>query len=192
MGKNNIQLNFSDCIDGIDISKSVFLGQGHSGKVYLMPDNRVIKIFKNEESCVRECIILNSVKGNKHFPSVYFCSGNYIIREYVPGICLEDYIKKFGLSQRLIINLIEMILDFERLGFKRLDMRCAHIFVQQDESVKVIDPRKHYTEDVAYPEKIIGKLKKLKVYNKFNNVLKNRYPDLYNQWNGKIRYKKAA
>lgn len=181
-------------IPRIDLSGAVFLGQGHSGKVYLLPDMKVIKIFKDDESCVHECLILNSVKGNKHFPKVYECRGRYMIREYVPGICITDYISKYGLSSRLATNLIEMILDFKRLGFKRLDMRCGHIFVQPDESVMVIDPRNHYSEDMPYPKKMLNKLKQLKVAHVLINILKIRYPELYYLWSGthKKHYKAAS
>ena len=166
----------------IDLSRCIFIGQGRCGRVYLMPDGRVIKIFKDEESCIQEYIILESVKGNKHFPQAYECRGNSMIRDYVDGVCLDEYIKRNGLSKNISQNLAQLIQDFKKLGFTRLDMRCSHIFVQMDESIMVIDPREHYSQRVPYPKKMLGKLKKLHFANKFMRTIKVLYPSLYGEW----------
>lgn len=166
----------------IDLSRCIFIGQGRCGKVYLMPDGRVIKIFKDEESCVQEYIILESVKGNKHFPRAYECRNNWMIRDYVDGVCLDEYIKRNGLNKNISQNLVELIQDFKMLGFTRLDMRCSHIFVQIDESIMVIAPREHYSQKVPYPKKMLGKLRKLHLANKFMGNIKVLYPSLYDEW----------
>jgi RIO-like serine/threonine protein kinase len=171
---------------GIDIKKYIFIGQGRSGRVYLMPDGRVIKVFNDQESCVNEYMILEAVRGNKHFPIAYECRDNYIIRDYVDGICVENYIRKYGLSPTLAKNLAELIQDFEHMGFTRLDMRCSHIFVQDDESVMVIDPRNHYTDKVPYPKKMLGTLRKLKASKKFMRTVKSSYPQLYSKWRNRL------
>lgn len=167
---------------GIGLDGSKFLGRGHSGSVYLMPNGNVIKIFKSEESCINEYLILQSVRGNAHFPTAHECRGNCMIREYVPGICVTEYIKAHGLTKKLALNLISLIEDFKRLGFKKLDMRCSHIFVQPDESVRVIDPRNHYTQYTPYPAHLFRNLKGLKVFDQFSAILKDYSPDLYNSW----------
>ncbi|MFR1314902.1 MAG: hypothetical protein ACLSBN_04345 [Clostridium perfringens] len=37
-----------------------------------------------------------------------------------------------------------MILEFERLGFKRIDIRCKDIYIQDDYTLKIIDPKNNY------------------------------------------------
>lgn len=170
----------------VDLKRCIFLGSGRSGSVYLMPDGRAIKIFKDQESCVHEYMILESVKGNRHFPEAYECRNNFIIRDFVDGICLVDYVKKYGLSKTLSLNLIELIEDFKRLGFTKLDMRCSHIFIQDDESVMVIDPRGNYTVDMPYPKSIMKKLKKLDRVHEFISTLRSHYPSLYAKWKKRI------
>lgn len=171
---------------GIDLNTSVFLGQGTSGHVYLMPDGKVIKIFNNEEQCKNEYEILQAVKGDRHFPRVYDCKGNSMIREYIDGISLRKYIHHHGLSRKLSINLIDLIEDFRRIGFTRLDMRCNHIFVQEDETVRIIDPRGHFTLDVPYPVLLFRGLHRLKVLDDFMMVVKETRPFLYEEWIGHI------
>jgi hypothetical protein len=99
-------------------------------------------------------------------------------------MCLEDYIRRNGLSPNLVENLIRLIQDFKSLGFTRLDIRCSHIFVQDDESVMIIDPRDHYITNVPYPKKMLSRLKELKVGKIFFDTLKDKYPSLYNEWKG--------
>lgn len=171
---------------GINLSTSIYLGQGTSGNVFLMPDGRVIKIFYNEERCKNEYEILQAAKGDKHFPEVYDCKGNSMIREYISGINLRKYIHHHGLDRELSINLIELIEDFKRIGFTRLDMRCNHIFVQEDEAVRVIDPRRHFTLDMPYPMFLFRGLHRLKVLDDFMIVLKEIRPLLYEEWIGHI------
>lgn len=167
---------------GFNFHNSTFLGEGRYGKVFLLLDGRVIKIFRDIDSCIHECLILESVKGSPHFPRVYECRDNYIIREFVGGVCITDYIRKNGLSTKLAVNLIELIEDFQKLGFTRLDIRCSHIFVQPDESLKVIDPRRHYDINLPYPKNMLNNLKKLKVKKFFMHVLKKEHPSLYAKW----------
>jgi predicted Ser/Thr protein kinase len=166
----------------MDLSKCEFLGHGKNGKVFLMPDGKVLKICDRVESCLEEYKILESVKGDKHFPRVYYYKGNSMIRDYVGGICIKNYVRDNGLSDKLALNIIKLLEDFKAHNFTRVDIRCAHIFVQSDESIKIIDPRGSYTMKVTKPEHLFNGLKELKVFKKFMNVLKKENSELYKQW----------
>ncbi|AWI03280.1 serine/threonine protein kinase [Clostridium drakei] len=166
----------------VDVSKYKYLGHGKNGKVYLMPDGKVIKICKREDRCLEEYKVLKIAEGSSYFPKVYERKGKNMIREYVDGYDLNTYIKKYGLSKNLVLNLIGMVEEFKKLGFKRLDMRGVHIYVTKDEKVKVIDPSMQLIKTVKYPELMIRDLKNLGVIGKFFNVLKDERPDLYKKW----------
>lgn len=164
------------------LDKYKYLGHGKNGKVYLMPDGRVIKICKLEKVCIAEYEVLKAAKGSPYFPKVYSRNGKAMIRDYVDGEILPSYIRKNGLSKTLAINLMNLIEEFRRLGFKRLDIRGAHIYVQKDESVKVIDPASHKTWQEKYPRLMLKQLRKLKVSKKFYQILREERPDLYRLW----------
>ena len=185
------KLNFDNinCFN-IDLKTCKFLGQGRNGKVYLLPNGKALKIFFKEENCKHEYDILKSVEGNKHFPKVYEYSSNCMLREYVGGILIENYIRQYGLSVNLAQNLIELIQDFKNLGFTRLDIRCEHIFIQQDVSIKIIDPRRTYSKIIPYPHSILKTLNKLGVLDDFFNTLKNTSIKLYHDWSTRYIYDK--
>jgi predicted Ser/Thr protein kinase len=185
----NIDKEAINCFN-IDLSTCKFLGQGANGKVYLLPNGKALKIFFKKENCKHEYEILKSVEGNKHFPKVNEYSSNCMIREYIGGILIENYIRKYGLSVILAKNLIELIEDFRKLGFTRLDIRCAHIFIQQDMTIKIIDPRKTYSKLVPYPYSILKTLNKLGVLDDFFNTLKNTNIKLYKDWSTRYIFDK--
>lgn len=180
-GKHNEEVLYSEDFD-VDLRDCKFLGEGNNGIVYLMPDGKVIKICKEPRKCRKEYSILKKVNGSKHFPRVYLCGGNYMVRDYVEGRELKKYIKEKGMSRELALSLAELIEEFIRLGFTKLDTRCRDIFIQDDGNLMVIDPRSSYRRVVGYPRHMMKGLRKLKVLDEFLEVVKKGKPKLYNRW----------
>lgn len=83
-----------------------------------MPDGRVLKIFNSSTSCRNEYNILKSVEGNRYFPKAYEAGKYYIIRDYVGGINVERYLKKYGLSREFVIRMANLVEDMKKMGFK--------------------------------------------------------------------------
>jgi RIO-like serine/threonine protein kinase len=162
------------------------LGKGHNGSVYLLPDNKIIKVCIEEKSCHSEYYILNRVNGNKYFPRVYGMCGNYMIRDYVGGVTLKDYIKSRGMNKELVLNIADLLQEFKKLKFKKIDIRCRDIYVQEDMSLKVIDPKKCYSKYRDYPRHLVKGLRKLEVLDFFMSVLKEERRPLYRKWKSKI------
>lgn len=167
---------------GISLKECVFLGKGYEGKVYLTPNGHALKVFRNKSNCAAEYNILKKVEGSKYFPKIIKKTKFCILREYVSGEILKDYIIKNGLSKKLAINLIKLVQEFQRLNFKKLDMRGAHIFVQNDESVKIIDPRKSFKKKVLIPFSLIGTIDKSGALDDFMKILVIKRPDLAILW----------
>ncbi|MBU5591886.1 serine/threonine protein kinase [Clostridium sp. MSJ-4] len=173
---------------GVDLNLCKFIGKGYEGKVYLLPDEkRVIKVYKSPKGCRGEAKILLSVDNNPYFPRIYAYNNICMIREYVPGICITKYLKTHELSRKLAINIVKLIESFKSEGFKKLDIRCAHIFVQPDESLKVIDPRRVFEKKISYPRSILETLKKSGHLQQFMEILKEEYPELHKKWGHKYK-----
>ena len=131
------------------------LGEGHNGIVYEVPGNKAIKIFTDKNICKSEADILYKVKKSKYFPRIYKNGEYYILREMVNGKRLDHYIQENGLSQQLIYNLYRLINEFKDLKFTKLDARCRDIYVNENERVKVIDPKQCYKRKVDYPRHLM-------------------------------------
>ncbi|AEB75591.1 hypothetical protein [Clostridium botulinum] len=169
-------------IAGVDIYKCKILHRSKTELIYLTPNNRVLKICKNVDNCRREYLILKYANNNKYFPKVFEYRVGYILREYVRGICIIDYIRKNNLSEDLALSLIDIIETFEKLGFIRLDTGLSHIFINKNGELKVIGLKNNCTRKEKYPKHMLNGLRRLKVSKKFFKILKAKRPDLYSKW----------
>lgn len=148
-----------------------FLGEGHNGVVFLLEENKVIKIFRRVTVWNDESSILRRVGKSRFFPKMYESKEGYIVREYVEGIRLDKYLRRDSLDERLCKELYLMILDFEKLGFKRIDIRCKDIYIQNDYTLKIIDPKNNYKKRVSYPRHLFKGLYKRNELDRFLNYL---------------------
>lgn len=183
MGGKNKSRKYQD----INLFNCTFLGKGHNGIVYRLPDGKVIKICYVMKDFYSESDILKKVRGSRYFPKLYEVGGNYMIRDYVDGMPLNKYIKKNGLSRKLVKDIVDLLKEFERLKFKKLDIRCKDVFVEPDGKLMVIDPQKFYTKERNFPQHLSKGLFKLGVLDDFLIILKKEEPKLYKMWADKIR-----
>ena len=179
--------NRSDQYSNINIFECKLLGKGHNGIVYRLPDGRVIKICYVMKDFYGEAHILKKVRGSKYFPRLYEVGGNYMIRDYVDGMPLNKYIKKNGLSRKLVVDILDLLKEFEKLKFLKLDIRCKDVFIEPDGKLMVIDPQKFYTKKRDFPQHLSKGLFKLGVLDDFLIILKQVNPELYGKWVHKIR-----
>lgn len=169
-----------------DLAGCRLLGKGHNGAVYLLKTGEVIKISFNEKSFIGEYSILQRVNGNKYFPRIYEVGANYMIRECVDGDALPEYIKKNGFDEKLACRIVDLLKEFEKLGFAKIDIRCKDIFVQPDGRLKVIDPKGFYTKERDFPRHLSKGLYKMRLLDFFMDVLKRHDKDSYLKWNEEI------
>ena len=161
---------------------SEFLGSGHNGIVYSLPNKRVIKIFKSRKVCQQEYSILIRTKKSNFFPRIYEHGPYYIIRDFASGDRLDKYIKKHGINKEICLNIVKLIEEFKRLKFKRLDIRCKDLYLKDDFSITVIDPKNNYSKKVIYPRHLMKGLNKLGVIDDFLSVVREHYPATYKLW----------
>lgn len=137
------------------------IGEGHNGVVFLFKDGKTIKFFRRSGAWRDESYILKKVKGSKFFPKIIEVGDNYIVRDYVDGIRLDKYLKTHEMDDALAKSLYEMVLEFERLRFRRLDIRCKDIFYDtKKKRVRIIDPKNNYSKRVTYPRHLMKGLYK--------------------------------
>ena len=159
-----------------------FLGQGNNGIVYKVPENKVIKLFYEEKVWYDEAYILTRTKRSAFFPKLYEKGRFYIVREMVEGIQLDKYLKKYGLNFELTKNIYEMLEEFKRLKFKKIDSRCKDIYVSNDLKIKLIDPKKYYRRNIEFPRHLMKGFLKLEVLNDFYIYMKQINEEKTREW----------
>ncbi|WBW99356.1 hypothetical protein [Oceanirhabdus sp. W0125-5] len=158
-----------------------FIGAGNNGIVYSISKDKVIKIFREDIVCDREGDILLRVHGNKYFPNLVEIGENYIVREKVDGECLKDIIKREGLSDEKAVKLVELLNEFQMLGFTRIDVRLKDIYIDDEQNIKLIDPKGYFTRRMHYPRHLCKGLKNHGGLNTFLEALYENNPKLYNE-----------
>ena len=133
--------------------------------------------------CAQEYSILIRTKNSKFFPIVYEYGPYYIVRDYASGERLDKYIKKHGINIEISRNIVKLIEEFKRLKFKRLDIRCKDLYLQDDFSIKVIDPKNNYSKKVIYPRHLMKGLNNLGVLEEFLSVVRDENSEIYELWN---------
>lgn len=168
------------------LRKAEFLGSGHNGIVYLLPGKKVIKIFKDKDVCQDEYSILKRTQKSKYFPKLYCHGTYYIVRECVDGKRLDSYIINNGFNKKIASNIVELIKEFKRLNFSKLDIRCKDIYIAEDLSLRVIDPKNNYSRECTYPRHLMKGLNNLGVLDVFLEVVKHEYNQVYDDWTSRI------
>lgn len=158
------------------------VGKGSQGRVYLIDSQRCIKIYHRKEFLPLELEILLKAKYEPQFPKVYEWGDDYMIREYIPGISLGDYLRRNPLTEDLSRQIAELFLAFERLGFNRLDTRMAHVLITPEGRIKAIDPANAMRKYGTYPKKFLSQLDNLKCKKTFLKHLQTINPILYERW----------
>ncbi|SHH78924.1 serine/threonine protein kinase [Clostridium grantii] len=151
-------------------------------KIYLMPDNKVLKLCKNIKDCRREYLVLRYGNLYDVFPNAYEYRNGYIIRDYVEGLCLIEYLKKNSFDKELALALISLYDDLSKLKFKRLDTGVSHIFVTNEKQLKLIGLKNSCWKEERYPSHLISGLRRLKVSKEFFKILNEERPELYKEW----------
>lgn len=166
----------------IKLNDCEILGSGCEGSVYLTPEGYALKVFNSIKSAESEANILKNTEDSRFFPKLLLKVSNIVIRECVHGETLYEYLKEHGLSFKVSKELIDLIEDLKILKFKRINIRNAHIFVNNKENIMVIDPRKSYDKVTPYPKDIIKVLLKLNLFDDFIKHVVDYKPELLPYW----------
>jgi predicted Ser/Thr protein kinase len=170
--------NYSD----YNLKQLQFIGEGIHGKVYKIDSERCIKIFKKSSFFEKELETLQMAQSNNHFPKLLAWGKKYIVREYIDGIELDQYLKKNSLGIELSKKIIDLYEVLGKLGFKRQDAVLFHILVTEGGELRMIDTARVMKECTKYPRLIIDGLNDLGLKHEFMNHTKLLRPDLYDLW----------
>ena len=168
--------------DGININDLTVLGQGTQGTVYKIDNEKCIKIFKKSKSCNDEINSLLLAQGNPFFPILYSYGKNYIVREYIDGLQLDNYLLSNPFTPTLARGVIELYEAMSYIGYTRLDCALFHIFITCTNEIKLIDTSKAMKEKKVYPYLIIKGLDSFGYKNQFLSLVKIIKPNIYNTW----------
>lgn len=162
------------------------IGEGHNGIVFLLPNKQVLKVFKSKSVLRDESGILRRTNKSKYYPKIYEVGDYYVIREYVEGERLDKYLKQNPFTREIAAKLYDLTKEFDRLHFKRKDLRCKDIFIDENMNIRIIDPKNNYDKHVSYPRHLMKGLNKVGALPDFLAYVKEKDRKKYCVWKSKI------
>lgn len=175
-----------DFPERLDKEHLKYIGRGNQGCIYLIEQSICIKVYKNVKLCRMESLNFKRVKSNPLFPKVYKYGKKYMIREYIDGIALNEYLKTKPLTLSLTEQLIHLFQTFKKLQFTRIDSQLQNIIITPEGLLRPIDLVNNRSFIQPYPRKMMAELEQIGHLSTFLNYLKTINKKFYNQW--KYRY----
>lgn len=167
--------------NGLELKNLKQVGHGIHGEVYRIDKTTCIKIYHKPEYLEQELANLLKVQREPCFPKIIQWKKRYMIREYVRGRQLNDYLVNHRLTRSIARQLIQIYYTFKRHHFNCLDI-CPKNLLIADGVIRVID-LVHVTQvKRPYPMLLLGELKELGDHDRFLNYVKDLDPALYSRW----------
>ena len=166
----------------IRLEQLEFIGAGKHGEVYKIDEKRCIKIYKARHYLRKELAALQRGADARFFPKVYDWGGDYIIREYAPGIPLNRYLRTERFTKDIARQLVEMVETMRELRFRRADTRLSHVIIDPKGKLWLIDPVNTMKPSPPFPRKLFKGLIRRGVDGEFMEYVRQHYPQAYDRW----------
>ncbi len=180
-------------VEVINNSPLRMIGKGRQGAVFHFTNDVCVKVFGNEEDCLREYEALSMGQHTGLFPRIYDHGPLFIVMETIKGIDLREYLQSHPLTEELSAKLIEMLVTFKEIGYERIDHHKRQIYLQADGSLRVIDVARTIWRDrvYPYPRKLLTSLGEIH-RETFLSHVKEISPELLEEWSYYMRMEELA
>lgn len=95
---------------------------------------------------------------DEHFPRLYEFGEKYIIREYINGVELNEYLLTKKLTGQISSKIIKLYDSMVKVGYLRQDAAIFHIIVLPSVELKLIDTAKAMKKRSTIPNLLISGL----------------------------------
>lgn len=158
------------------------VGRGMEGAVFKLSEDHCVKIYIESEEMEKEKKAMILGQGLSFMPKLYETGHNYIVREYIDGPSLLDYIKDRGtVSEEMARQIIVMVKEMRHLGY-RVDRHPRHILVDKQQVLKVIDHVYTFDRQKSIPIRLFESLSNFGFMHLFLNHVKVIDSKLYSEW----------
>jgi tRNA A-37 threonylcarbamoyl transferase component Bud32 len=119
--------------------------------ITLMSGKYILKNITKEKISNKDINLLKSLSDSKLIPKIYFIDKNKIIMDYFDGITLQEYLKRYKLSEKLNQKIRKLVFKWHRLGYAHGDLALlfssktnklvgAENLLISDKEIILIDP----------------------------------------------------
>jgi RIO-like serine/threonine protein kinase len=159
------------------------IGMGSQGAVFKLTDSQCVKIYTNPMQAKMEAEALEAGQSLPFFPRLYETGENFVVMEYFNAPTLKEYLRNCTfIPESITIKLLFILKELKRAKFTMIDAPLRHIFVLENEELKVIDHVNSFKRDHPVPLKLLRDLKIILLKDSFLSRVRKLAPELHQEW----------
>ncbi|WP_458411572.1 hypothetical protein ACNQFZ_11940 [Schinkia sp. CFF1] len=159
------------------------VGKGSQGAVFKLSEEKCVKIYSDQLQAEMEVTALKAGQHLPFFPKLYDSGKNFIVMEYFHAPTLKEYLKNCTYIPESITKKLLLILrELKKANFTMVDAPLRHIFVLENEELKVIDHVNAFKRVHPVPIKLLRDLKIILLKDSFLARVKRLAPKTYKTW----------
>jgi predicted Ser/Thr protein kinase len=159
------------------------IGMGAQGAVFKLSEDRCVKIYINTLQAKMELEALQAGQHLPFFPRLYEHGENYIVMEYFNAPTLKEYLRNCTyIPESITKNLLFILNEMKKAQFTMVDAPLEHIFVLENEELKVIDHVNALKRIHPVPLKLLRDLNIILLKESFISQVKKLEPMTYAIW----------
>jgi RIO-like serine/threonine protein kinase len=159
------------------------IGMGAQGAVFKLSEERCVKIYTNPLQAQME---LEALKAGQHlsfFPRLYKHGENYIVMDYFNAPTLKEYLRNCTyIPDSITRKLLGILSEMKKAKFTMVDAPLRHIFVLENEELKVIDHVNAFKRMHPVPLKLLRDLNMMLLKESFLSQVRKLEPETFELW----------
>lgn len=159
------------------------IGMGSQGAVFKLSEEQCVKIYTDELQAKMEAEALKAGQSLSFFPKVYETGPNFIVMDYFNAPTLKEYLRNCTyIPESITRRLLTILQKLKEAKFTMIDAPLRHIFVLENEELKVVDHVNAFKRIHPVPLKLLRDLNIILLKDSFLSQVKRLEPDTFNIW----------
>lgn len=159
------------------------IGMGAQGAVFKLSEERCVKIYSSTLQAQMELEALKTGQHLSFFPRLYGYGDNYIVMEYFNAPTLKEYLRNCTyIPESFTRKLLYILNEMKKAQFTMVDAPLRHIFVLENEELKVIDHVNAFKRIHPVPLKLLRDLNMMLLKESFLSQVRKMERETYEIW----------
>ncbi|WP_226679216.1 protein kinase family protein [Mesobacillus jeotgali] len=159
------------------------IGMGSQGAVFKLSEEKCVKIYTDQLQANMEAEALKAGQHLSFFPRLYETGSNFVVMEYFNAPTLKEYLRNCTyIPESITKKLLSMLNAMKKTNFTMIDAPLRHIFVLENEELKVVDHVNAFKRQHPVPLKLLRDLNIILLKDSFLSRVKKLEPDTFKTW----------
>lgn len=159
------------------------IGMGAQGAVFKLSEDKCVKIYSDPLQASMEAEALKAGQHLSFFPKVFKTGSNYVVMEYFNAPTLKEYLRNCTyIPESIAKKLLNILSELKKANFTMIDAPLRHIFVLDNEELKVVDHVNAFKRIHPVPLKLLRDLNIILLKQSFLAHVKNLEPETFTTW----------